>query len=106
MSGMIELYQAEWCPHSHRVRMRMTELGVSCVLHQVPADPDARTALADATGQTEIPTLVTDAGPISGTDAILAYLDDRYPDRTRVEEHRMKAAEEAGEWEWPATAGR
>ena len=40
------------------------------------------------------------------TDAILAYLDDRYPDRTRVEEHRAKAAEEAGEWEWPAPAGR
>ncbi len=103
-SDVIELYQAEWCPHSHRVRMRMTELGVSAVVHQVPVDPEARTALREATGQTEIPTLVTERGPISGTDAVLGYLDERHPDRSRVAEHRAKAAEEAGEWEWPTPA--
>jgi glutathione S-transferase len=101
---MIELYQAEWCPHSHRVRMRMTELGVSAVIHQVPVDSQERTVLERATGQTEIPTLVTERGPISGTDAVLAYLDDHHPDRSRVQEHRAKAAEEAGEWEWPVPA--
>jgi glutathione S-transferase len=101
---VIELYQAEWCPHSHRVRMRMTELGVSAILHQVPADPADRAALTAATGQAEIPSLVTERGAVCGTDAVLEYLDDRYPDRGRVEEHRAKAAEEAGEWEWPAPA--
>ena len=24
----MELYQAEWCPHSHKVRQRLTELGL------------------------------------------------------------------------------
>jgi glutaredoxin len=28
---MIELYQAEWCPHSHHVRQRLTEHGVDFV---------------------------------------------------------------------------
>ena len=102
---MLELYQAEWCPHSHRVRMRMTELGVSAVLHPVPAAPEERSALAAASGQTEIPTLITEDGAISGTDAVLAHLDAHFPDGSRVEEHRAKAAEEAGTWEWPAPAG-
>ena len=34
----MELYQAEWCPYSSRVRQRFTELGVSFVARQVPAD--------------------------------------------------------------------
>lgn len=25
---MIQLYQAEWCPYSHRVRAKLTELGI------------------------------------------------------------------------------
>jgi glutaredoxin len=35
---MDELYQAEWCPHSRRVRQRLTEPGVAVVAHPVPAD--------------------------------------------------------------------
>ena len=27
----MELYQAEWCPYSSRVRQRFTELGVSFI---------------------------------------------------------------------------
>jgi glutaredoxin len=38
----MELYQAEWCPHSHKVRQRLTELGLDFVARQVPADPDDR----------------------------------------------------------------
>jgi glutaredoxin len=40
--GRMELYQAEWCPHSHKVRQRLTELGLDFVARQVPADPDDR----------------------------------------------------------------
>jgi glutaredoxin len=25
---MIKLYQAEWCPFSHRIRAKLTELGI------------------------------------------------------------------------------
>ena len=46
----LELFQAEWCPFSHRVRTRLTELGVDVVLRQVAADRKERTAMAAATG--------------------------------------------------------
>ena len=42
---VVDLYQAEWCPHSHRVRQRLTELGLDFAAHQVPVDPAERTAM-------------------------------------------------------------
>ena len=83
----MELYQAEWCPHSHRVRQRLTELGVDVVLRQVPADPDDRGELERVSGSTEIPVLVLDDGwPVCGDDQIIEHLD--------ADEHRAKALEE------------
>src|SRR5207253_2334746 len=38
----MELYQAEWCPHSHKVRQRLTELGLDFVARQVAAEPEDR----------------------------------------------------------------
>ena len=46
---MLELYQTEWCPASRRVRERLTELGLDYVVHQVPVEREARTALLAAT---------------------------------------------------------
>ena len=87
----LELYQAEWCPFSHRVRMRLTELGVDVVLRQVAADRKDRTAMAEATGGAiGIPTLLTPDGAVSGADEIIAWLDARHPERTDVERHRAK----------------
>jgi glutaredoxin len=37
---VLELWQAEWCPYSHRVRQRLTELGLDFVAHQVAAGDD------------------------------------------------------------------
>ena len=72
----IELYQAEWCPHSHRVRQRLTELGLDFVARQVPADPAERADLERATGQRSIPTLILDEGTVlGGHEEILAALD-------------------------------
>ena len=64
----IELYQAEWCPHSHRVRQRLTELGLDFVARQVPVDPAERAELEGATGRRSIPTLVLDDGSVVGGD--------------------------------------
>jgi len=90
----MELYQAEWCPHSHRVRQRLTELGVDVVLRQVPADPDERGELERASGTTEIPVLVLEDGwPVCGADQIIEHLD-RFPERGDAPEHRAKALEE------------
>jgi glutathione S-transferase len=90
----MELYQAEWCPGSHRVRQRLTELGCDVTLRQVPANPDERNELRCASGQTSIPVLVADDGwPFCGDDQILEHLD-RYPERHDAERHRKKALEE------------
>jgi glutaredoxin 3 len=94
----MELYQAEWCPHSHRVRQRLTELGVDFVARQVPADPDERDDVERAAGTTEIPVLVLDDGSaVCGDDQILDYLD-RFPERDDAGEHRAKAREEVKEF--------
>ena len=94
----MELYQAEWCPGSHRVRQRLTELGCDVVLRQVPADPDDRSELEHASGATAIPVLVTDEGwPFCGADQILEDLD-RYPEREDADAHRAKALEEVPEF--------
>jgi glutathione S-transferase len=93
---MDELYQAEWCPHSRRVRQRFSELGVSFVARQVPAEPIDREELRRKTGQEEIPVLVLENGEaISGEDAILAHLEGRHSERADAGEHRERAAQHA-----------
>lgn len=92
---MDELYQAEWCPHSRRVRQRLTELGVSFVARQVPADPADREELRRKTGNDEIPALVLEDGTVVNDSAedIIAHLDSRYSERADVDEHRDRATE-------------
>jgi glutathione S-transferase len=90
----MELYQAEWCPHSHKVRQRLTELGLDYTARQVAADPGDRAELKRRTGTDEIPVLVPDGGePVCGEDDILEYLERR-DERPDAERHREKAREE------------
>jgi glutathione S-transferase len=96
---VITLYQAEWCPHSHRVRQRLTELGLDFVARQVQVKPDDRTELADATGQRSIPALVLDDGTVlCGEEEILPALDERFTEPQGAEGHRAKAIEEWPHW--------
>lgn len=90
---MIELYQAEWCPYSHRVRARLTELGVDFHARQVAADTSDRTDLERATGTRQIPVLVPEGSdPIPGTDEIIEYLDRTFAETPQTGPHREKAA--------------
>lgn len=96
---MIELWQAEWCPHSHRVRQRLTELGLDVVAHQVPVDPERRDAMERATGSRSIPTLVLEDGTVvGGEEEILAALERLGAEPAEAERHRAKAVEEWPEW--------
>ncbi|HLJ04207.1 MAG TPA: glutathione S-transferase N-terminal domain-containing protein [Solirubrobacteraceae bacterium] len=88
----LELWQTEWCPASHRVRQRLTELGLSYTAHQVPVLGSARTELLRATGAREIPVLVADGRAIRGEQAIRSYLDARYLDPPDAAAQRAKAA--------------
>ena len=90
----MELYQAEWCPHSHKVRQRLTELGLDFWARQVAADPADREQLRHHAGTTEIPVLVPDDGdPVCGEEDILEYLS-RFEDSPDAAAHREKAREE------------
>lgn len=100
----MELYQAEWCPHSHRVRQRLTELGLDFRARQVAAEPGERRELELLSGQRSIPVLVTDEGEtICGDDEILAFLG-RYEERADARAHRAKARLEVPEFEEVAGA--
>jgi glutaredoxin 3 len=96
---MLELYQAEWCPHSHRVRQRLTELGIDFVARQVAPEPDDRDAMEEATGRRSIPTLLLEDGSaVEGDDAILAHLSRTYDEPAAAAAHREKDAEEGPAW--------
>ncbi|HEU4702691.1 MAG TPA: glutathione S-transferase N-terminal domain-containing protein [Conexibacter sp.] len=89
---MIELYQAEWCPYSSRVRQRLTELGISFVARQVPAEPADREELRRKTGSDEIPALIDEGEVVAGdADALIAYLERTHSERADAEEHRRQA---------------
>jgi glutaredoxin len=90
----LELWQAEWCPESSRVRQRLTELGISFVARQIPADRDARTALEAATGQRSIPALTTDGDVFLGDTEILAFLDLQFAEPDGAAEHRARTRPE------------
>ncbi len=93
---MLELYQAEWCPHSAKVRQRLTELGVDYVVRQVPAEPRERRAMRKATREIEIPVLVREDGSVlSGEDEILPWLDATFEEQPDAAAHREKARDKA-----------
>ena len=96
---MIELWQAEWCPHSHRVRQRLSELGLDFVARQVPVEREPRDAMERASGRRSIPTLVFEEGAVAGgEDEILAALERRFAEPAGAAAHHAKAAEEWPEW--------
>jgi glutathione S-transferase len=90
---MIELFQAEWCPHSHKVRQRLTELGLDFVARQVAADPENRP------GELQIPTLITEQREtLSGEEQILDWLNEHFDERDDAGRHRAKARVEVPEF--------
>ena len=74
---MLKLYQAEWCPYCARVRSKMTDLEITYTNINVPRGKSDRTELLNVSGQTGIPTLVTEDGTViaDDDDAIIKYLE-------------------------------
>jgi glutathione S-transferase len=92
---MIELYQAEWCPFSHQVRQRLTELMVPFVARQVEPEPHERDAMEAATGSRVIPVVVLEDGTVLDEDAdeILDALDRLYPENVFTVAHHERRVE-------------
>jgi glutaredoxin/uncharacterized protein (DUF302 family) len=74
----MKLYQAEWCPFSHRVRAKLTELGIDYELVNVPAPSKQRRDLEKVAGTTAIPVLVDGQNVISDSEEALSYLEKKY----------------------------
>ena len=83
---MLELYQAEGCPHSATVRETLTELGLSYVAHN-PRTPDnevknerTNRELETVGGEAQIPYLVDDTREeaLYESDEIVDYLERHY----------------------------
>jgi glutaredoxin len=74
---MIQVYQAEWCPFSHLVREKLTELGVDYVCRQVEPYQEQRDQLEEVSGQRSIPAVVLEDGRVLAgeTEDIVAELD-------------------------------
>jgi len=74
----VKLYQAEWCPFSHRVRAKLTELGVDYEAVNVPASAKEREELEEVAGTRAIPVLVDGEEVISDSGEAVSYLERRY----------------------------
>jgi len=90
---MIELFQAEWCPYSSRVRQRFTELGLSFIARPVPAERADREEMRRKVGTDEIPALLLEDGTaVTGdADTLIAYLDGIHGERADAAVHRELA---------------
>jgi glutaredoxin 3 len=88
----MKLYQAEWCPFSHRVRAKLTELGIDYELVNVPASSKQRRDLEKVAGTTGIPVLVDGQNVISDSEEALAYLQKKYrakPDELKLHHREL-----------------
>ena len=87
----MKLYQAEWCPFSHRVRAKLTELGVDYEAVNVPASYEKREELEEAAGTKAIPVLVDGERVISDSGEAISYLEHKYAaDPEELKVHRRE----------------
>jgi glutaredoxin 3 len=75
---MIKLYQAEWCPFSHRIRAKLTELRIDYEAVNVSASAEKRAELKEITGNSTIPVLADGEKVFSDSSEILSYLEEEY----------------------------
>ena len=76
---MLTLYQVEWCPSCHVVRQAMTELGLTYLTVNVPADREERHELLAVTGQASVPALQDGERVVLGSDEIVRHLRATFP---------------------------
>ena len=87
----LELWQTEWCPASRRVRQRLTELGLSYLVRQVPVEREHRAELLRTTGHQSIPVLLADGEVVAGEEPIVTYLNTHFAEPPEAEHQRAKA---------------
>jgi glutathione S-transferase len=73
----MKLYQAEWCPFSHRVRAKLTELGIDYEIVNVSASTQKREELEEVARTKSIPVLVDGERVITDSSEAISYLDQK-----------------------------
>jgi glutaredoxin 3 len=89
---MIKLYQAEWCPFSHRIRAKLTELEIDYEAVNVSASAEERAELKEITGNSTIPVLADGEKVFSDSSEILSYLEEEYetdPEELKVHQREL-----------------
>ena len=87
----MKLYQAEWCPFSHRVRAKLTELGIDYEVVNVSASARKREELEKIAGTKAIPVLVDGERVISDSGEAISYLEEKYEaDPNELKLHRRE----------------
>jgi glutathione S-transferase len=87
----LKLYQAEWCPFSHRVRAKLTELSIDYELVNVSASAKKRAELEEVAGTRDIPVLVDGERVITDSGEAISYLEQEYEaDPEELKLHRRE----------------
>ena len=87
----MKLYQAEWCPFSHRVRAKLTELGIDYEIVNVSASAKNRDELEEVAGTKAIPVLVDGERIITDSGEAISYLEQKYEtDPEELKLHRRE----------------
>ena len=69
------LYKFDACPYCRRVQTHLAHLGIPVDLRDTRMDPNARAALRQQTGRTQVPCLFIDGQPLFESEDINAWLD-------------------------------
>src|ERR671916_28520 len=89
--GEMRLYQAEWCPFSHRVRAKLTELGIGYEIVNVSASAKNRAELEEVAGTKAIPVLVDGERVITDSSEAISYLERKHAaDPEELKVHRLE----------------
>lgn len=112
---VLTLWQAERCPHSRKVRERLTELGVDYVARQVEPEAEERHEMRRELGTDEIPVLVDDNAALHcGEDDAIAWLDEHFgegeheagPGGSSASTRSKPGASFTGSWSSPSSQPR
>ena len=87
----MKLYQAEWCPFSHRVRAKLTELSIDYEAVNVSASSKKRGELEKVAGTRAIPVLVDGEKVMADSGEAISYLEHTYgADPEELKVHRRE----------------
>jgi glutathione S-transferase len=95
---VIRLYRAEWSTNCERVSLALAHKGLEA--ESVIIDYSDRSAVEEVSGQGLVPVIDDDGRVVNDSRAILAYLEEHYPDRPLfpADPARRAEVELFGDW--------